>query len=490
MGGAQALNYLTGLIRVKIVAVLLGPTGVGLVSLYTSTISLIGTITNFGISASGVREVAQANGQQQPQEIARTIKTLRLACWATGLFGWLITWALAKPLGTWIFGSPDHTVALQILGVTLLFSAVGAGQTALLQGLRRIGDLARINIASMLINTGITVLLYAWLGVDGIVPVLTATALASSLISWAFARRIEIAPIALDRQNALSGICRLANMGIAFMWSGVLTATLDIATKAVITKTLGIDAAGLYQAAWALSGLFAGFILSAMGMDFYPRLTGAIGDPEAAICIVNEQTEIGMLLALPGLLLTLAFAPQLMSVFYSKQFLAASELLPWFLLGIFLKVVSWPLGYIQLAKGASRWFMATEACFFTVQVTLTVSLLPQFGIIGAAYSFAASYLLHISAMHWVAGKLLHFRWSAVVKKLLWTSGSLFCVALLAIITLPGWQGAAIAGSIGLFVSLASMQELIIRLKISHRVGQLIMTLPKFNRLFCIDRAGS
>ena len=82
----------------------------------------------------------------------------------------------------------------------------------------------------------------------------------------------------------------------------------------------GIESAGYYQAAWALSGLFAGFVLGAMGADFYPRLSGLIHDREAAIRAVNEQTEIGVLLALPGLLATLALAPWVIHAFYTKEF--------------------------------------------------------------------------------------------------------------------------------------------------------------------------
>ncbi len=61
MGGAQALTYIIGLVRIKAVAILLGPGGVGLVSLYISAMGLIGTVSGLGITNSGVREVVQAN---------------------------------------------------------------------------------------------------------------------------------------------------------------------------------------------------------------------------------------------------------------------------------------------------------------------------------------------------------------------------------------------------------------------------------------------
>jgi hypothetical protein len=107
MGGAQALNYLVGMVRVKIIAVLLGPAGVGLIGLYSSAVGLVGTVTSLGIASSGVREVALAHGQDDPQAVARTVKVLRRACWATGLLGWALSAAAggaAQPMGVWRHG--------------------------------------------------------------------------------------------------------------------------------------------------------------------------------------------------------------------------------------------------------------------------------------------------------------------------------------------------------------------------------------------------
>ena len=70
IGGANGLNYLVSLVRIKIIAVLLGPAGIGLVSLYTSAIGLVGTASGFGIGSSGVREVALAFSQQDPAAAA------------------------------------------------------------------------------------------------------------------------------------------------------------------------------------------------------------------------------------------------------------------------------------------------------------------------------------------------------------------------------------------------------------------------------------
>jgi antigen flippase len=160
-----------------------------------------------------------------------------------------------------------------------------------------------------------------------------------------------------------------------------------------------------------------------MGADFYPRLTVMIHDRALAVRAVNEQTEIGILLALPGLLAALAFAPLLMKIVYSAQFLPAADLLPWMVIGVFGRVVSWPLGFIQLALGAHRSFAITETVFVGIQAGLTLWLLDWFGIVGAAYAYAVVEVLAIIVMIWVARGLIGFSWSSSVRELFITSSA-------------------------------------------------------------------
>ena len=477
MGGAQAINYLTGLLRVKIVAVLLGPAGVGVIGLYTSAIGLLGTMTGLGLQGSAVRAIAHAQGQDDPLAVARTIRMLRRLCWATGLLGWLASVALAIPLSRLMFESTAHAWALSLLGGMLLLNAVSNGQLGLLQGLRRIGDIARVQVLAALLNTAVTIALYAWLHERGIVAVLLANALMSLFSSWWFARRVHVAPVSMNWAQALAEAKPLLGLGAAMMWSSVLTLLLDLFTRTLISRTLGLDAAGIYQAAWALSGLFASFVLGAMGTDFYPRLTAVIHDRNVAIRAVNEQTEIGILLAVPGLLGTLALADWVVWALYSTKFAPASDVLAWMVVGVFGRVLSWPLGYIQIAMGAARWFMATEAIFLTLQAALVIWLVPHFGVLGAAYAFAGCYVLHTAGMAWVAHRLIGFHWSSAVKRMAIISGALVLTALMCNRLLTEMPALLVGCALTIMGSLWSLRGLAQRLGANHRLVHSIQRVP-------------
>ena len=74
----------------------------------------------------------------------------------------------------------------------------------------------------------------------------------------------------------------LLTLGLGFLASGFLTMGAAYAIRILVLHTGGVEAAGIYQAAWTIGGLYAGFILQAMGTDFYPRLTAASGTMRSA----------------------------------------------------------------------------------------------------------------------------------------------------------------------------------------------------------------
>src|SRR5208283_1417758 len=100
----------------------------------------------------------------------------------------------------------------------------------------------------------------------------------------------------------------LLKLGFAFMASGLLTLGAAYAIRVLVVHKLGLAAAGLYQSAWTLGGLYVGFILQSMGADFYPRLTAIAGDDRECNRLVNEQAQVSLLLAGPGIIGTLTLA--------------------------------------------------------------------------------------------------------------------------------------------------------------------------------------
>ena len=481
VGGAQAINYVVGLLRTKAVALLLGPSGVGLVGLYVSAIGLVGTFAQFGINESGVREVAAAAGTGNAERIAATAKTLRRVCWASGIFGWVLTVALAWPLAKWTFGSPEHAWAIAILGCAVLLDLVSGGQRALLQGVRRIGDLARMQIASAIIATVLSVSVYWWLGQDGILPVIILTALVQLGTSWWFSRRIELAPVQQTWSETWHNSVVLFRLGSAFMYGALLAGAVGLAIRALIVRDLGIEAAGIYQAAWALSGMFGAFVLQAMGTDFYPRLTAVAESNTEVSRLVEEQVETGIFLSLPVVLVAIASAPVLIELFYSSKFSAAVVPLKIFAVGVLGQVVSWPIGMVLSAKGNTLWIYLTRTHGAVLHLVLSFLLLPAFGIQGIAWAFAIYIWLQCIVVFLVVCKSSGLELPHRVFALGLASVFLCLAALAVSLCFVQPAGSALALLLSLIVGIWCLRRLAGRIGPEGRLGRLLQRLALIGR---------
>src|SRR4051812_44768703 len=77
IGGSSLVNILVGILRTKVMALLLGPAGMGLVGVYGSIQNLVQTLASMGINNSGVRQMAEAAGSGQTDRVAKTATILR-----------------------------------------------------------------------------------------------------------------------------------------------------------------------------------------------------------------------------------------------------------------------------------------------------------------------------------------------------------------------------------------------------------------------------
>jgi enterobacterial common antigen flippase len=468
VGGSSVLNVGIGIVRTKAMAMLLGPAGFGLFGLYGSVADLSLTVAGLGVNSSGVRQIAQAVGTADVEEIALTTVVLRRASVVLGVLGAILLCVFSRQVSNATFGTAAHQGAICLLSLAVFFRLVSAGQGALIQGMRRIRDLAKMQVLGALSGTLISIALVYKFRDNGVVPALVGVAAMTIVTSWWYSRKIEIQSLTLTLSQTRKEASELLKLGLAFMSSGLMTMGVAYGTRITILHKLGVEATGMYQAAWTLGGLYVGFILQAMAADFYPRLTAKSKDNDECNRLVNEQALVGLLLAGPGVIATLTFAPVVIALLYSAKFGPAVGILRWICLGATLQVITWPMGFIIVAKGRPAIFFIAECSWTVAALGLTWVCVRSFGLNGAGIAFFASYVFHFVLIYPIVNRLSGFRWSSVNG----TSG-LFFLSLIAVVfcgfyVLPTLVASAI-GTLALAMSVAYSLRTLLTLIPSDRI---------------------
>jgi len=472
IGGASVINIVVGLLRIKVAAVLLGPAGVGLIGLLTSLAGTAAAVAGMGLGNVGTRQIAEAAGRDDAAAVASVRRAIFWATLALALLGAALFWALRDVLAARVLGDASLAGDVGWLALMVALTVAAGSQTALLNGMRRIGDLARVSVLSAVLSTltGVGALLL-W-GRAGLIAFVIAGPLASFLLGHVYVARLPKVHALRTPLPVLAEQWRiLATLGAAFMLAGLAGTFGQLLVRTLVQRELGADALGYFQAASTISMTYIGFVLGAMSTDYYPRLTAAIHDHAAVNRMVNEQTEVALLLAGPVFLLMLGLAPWVIELLYSSSFHAAAEVLRWQILGDVLKVASWPLGFVILAAGDGRTFMLIESLGIGVLLFLTWVGLPLMGVVATGVAFLGMYVVLLPGVYWLARRKTGFRWAPTVwRHLAWLM--LAAVALLVVAEWSAMAGAAAGLIMGASLALYGFGRLAHKTSLTGPLGRL------------------
>ena len=431
IGSASGFNVLLSLARMKMAALLIGVAGVGLLGLCQSFVATAAALCGLGVGASATRSIAKADKEDAVVRPALLWLTILLAFAGTGL-----TWLFRGLIASELLGDPSLSTAVGWLSLGVGLTVVGASFTALLTGLRHVGDLARVAVLSGVITTVAALGAFLWLDVPtaAVTVVLISTGTAALVAYW-YARKV---PRPRAPRPSFSVIARewrtIVGLGVALMAGGLISNGGPLAVRTFIGDRLGLAELGHFQASWAVASTYLGLVLQAMGTDYFPRLSAASGDV-ARNRLINEQIEVALLLGSPIILLGIGAAPLLIAILYSSEFAPAAAVLRWQMLGDVLKIASWPIGFLLMASGRGGRYVLMEALAMGIFVASTMLLLGRLGIAGAGVAYLLMYIVYFGAILAVARRLTHFRIAPVARNdLLAVSAAalfVFVIALLA-----------------------------------------------------------
>ena len=408
IGGSTAINILVGIVKVKVLALLLGPAGIGLMGIYQNVVSTAATIFGLGLEGSGVRKLASSSGDDQAVSLVQ--RTLWISNVTLGLIAVALLMLFQQSLSMLLFDTEQYSDSIAWLGVGVFFSLVASSQTAVIQGMRRVADLARVNIYGAIGGAASGVLAIFILGDSGLVAFVVTAPVFSAITALFYAKRLTNTATSVNDEDVLREWYGLLKLGVPMMIAALATLVTQLVARSLVLKELGVDAAGYYQAAWAISMTYIGFVLTAMGADYFPRLSAAINDHAIARRMVNEQTEVSLLLVAPLFIGMFIFASWVITLLYSDSFGPAIELLRWQIMGDVLKVLAWPMGFIVLAQGRGGLFVFTQLNWNAVYLITLWLGLSDYGLVVVGVSFLVAYIIQVIVVRLIAGSLIGFKW--------------------------------------------------------------------------------
>ena len=392
-GGVQGLNILIGLVRTKLVAVLLGPTGVGLNSIYNETRELVHSTTNLGLDVSGVRNISIAYENDDPAELSRQIVVLRTWVLLLALLGTALTMLLAQPLSYLTFQDASHTWAYVLLSPAVGLSTVACGELTVLKGIRRLRDVAMVSVLQVITGTCVSIPIYYVWGLGGIIAGLIAVYLSSMLVIMCYSYRCHAPRFDFSRSSLGVGV-PLLKVGTAFMLTNLIDNLIQLVIQSSLNGTSSIDTVGLYHSNTTITMTYLGVFIATLGNDYFPRLSGVFADVDGRRQLVRDHASFLMSIVSPALMAMLFALPLLVPMLLSEKFVDVIPLTQLALPAMLFRTVHLPFTYTPLAAGDSRTFFVLN----TIQAADVLLVIPGFiygGLVGIGVVLVVTNLIDL-----------------------------------------------------------------------------------------------
>ncbi len=410
-GGVQVFTILISIIRSKLIAVLLGPAGMGISGLLTATTGLIASLTNFGLSTSAIKDISEANNTADQIRISTVATIIRRLVWITGLLGTIITLIFSPWLSQITFGNSEYTFAFIWLSITLLLNQVSVGQTVLLRGMRKLKYMAQSSVIGSALGLITTIPLYYFYGNNGIVPGIIISSIVTLILTWLYSKKLEIPPIYVSKARTIAEGKEMLKMGFMISLSGLITLGASYVLRIYISNTGGVNDVGLYNAGFAIINTYVGLIFTAMGTDFYPRLAAVAKNNNLCKITINQQAEISILILAPIIVAFIVFANWAVILLYSNKFTPINDMILWACLGMLFKAASWTIAFLFLAKGESKIYFWNELIANIYSLIFNIICYKYLGLMGLGISFIITYFLYLIQVYYINNKKYSFNFS-------------------------------------------------------------------------------
>ena len=392
-GGVQVMGILCSIIRTKLVAMWIGPVGIGLFGLFNNALEMISTGTNLGIRSSSVRDISQAMGSHDSSLVARMVTVVRKWSMWLGLAGALITLSLAPLLSRITFGDDLHIWGFVALSVAVLLGALTNGEYAVLQGTARLKRLASVTLWGTICGLAVSIPLFYLLRERSILPSIIAYAAALAIFAWVFRNR-DYPAVQVNRRDTFDMGKGFVRLGIFMTLGNFATILASYAFNAWLNVNAGTEQVGFYQAGYTLINKYTGLILTALGMEYYPRLSQVADSRLRLRAFVSQEINVAIAIMAPVVALFILLREVVVWILYTPDFNVILTFVSWGMIGTVLRTVSWCLAFTILAKGDGKTYLWTEAASAVINLLLNIVFYRWWGLTGLGIAFLVSYLLY------------------------------------------------------------------------------------------------
>ena len=393
---STVIKVITAFVINKVLAMYVGPSGLAVIGQLQNFNSIVMTFANGAITNGIIKYTAEY--REDIDQKSKFFSTAIVITLSSSIIVGVFLNLFASYLSTLILKSDEYSSVFIIFGFTIVLFALNTLLMSILNGQKEIKRYVIVNIVSSLFSLGFTSLLIVSFGLIGALYALVVNQSVIFFVTLTFVLKaswfkLEYFKHNVDKQNLI----KLGKYSAMALTSALTVPVSHLIVRNYIGENLSWGDAGYWQGIWYISTMYLMVTTTSLSIYYLPRLSEIKDNNELKKEILNGYKIILPIVTVMALGIYL-FRELAIEIAFTEKFMPMMELFKWQLIGDVIKIASWLIGYVMLAKAMTKVFIYTEIGFSVLFVILSIVFIDSFGLVGITYAFSLNYFLYLIMM--------------------------------------------------------------------------------------------
>jgi O-antigen/teichoic acid export membrane protein len=393
---SKVIQFLVGIARSKIAAVIIGTTGVGIFSQVSYLVDMISNTTLLSMNDGLVKLIAQNKSEKGFKETLKGLmKSYSVLILISSIIAIILCIVFARPLTVFFLGDERYLIYF-LIGISCLPVTISNSLSfALLKSHKETKLISRSTISASLITIAAFVPLIILFKTTGAVVSVIVNYSVLLIMNSYQARKHILTGLQVKFKQLFKARTErkytreLLQFAIFGATSGFIMIIGESICRSIVVNRLGIDKMGIYSPITSWATLLTGFILPTFNIYLYPRYSECKSNIEI-IGLYNDFNRLICFIMIPFLFLAIPFRNQIIPLFYSKNFIEASKYLPWHFIGLLFYMWWYPMALILTPTGRIKIYSIFIVMMSIVDILVVSFFVPRFGLYGWMLKFIVS----------------------------------------------------------------------------------------------------
>lgn len=388
----------------KVVAMIIGTSGIAMVGQLQSFMVIVTLISNGGFNQGLTKYIAELkNDEKSVKEYIGTAFVVALIL--SSCVGLLIL-ILSNTISLNIFTTNSYFSILIVFAFTLFFYNLNALILATVNGFQYYKQYFKINITTTIVGFVLTVTLVLLFEEYGALLAIVLSQSIVCIFAYFYVKNeYWIAAFSLKyfRKEKLLLLLKYTTITIL---AAVIWPIVQIIIRTYVIRNISAQEAGLWQATRNLNDYIVNIAIGSFSVYLLPKLSSIADKYELKKELISIY-KIIIPVTLVGFIVLYIFRNDVILLLYSKEFLKAGDYLLLQMIGAFFWMCKVPIMNYMLAKGHTTIYLVNELIFALFYVVLGIILIPIFQVQGIQMSFAIYNFIYLIVNIVIVNKLLN-----------------------------------------------------------------------------------